>query len=174
MNKKFSCLLIATLCLCLGACKSQTETVKVDCGDFTLSCPASWQVKTYKDASEGAPLAQIHMPDKDNRASNIFVYAHEAQNLKAEDFTAAYAQNLVDAAAAANKAELTLESCDHVVLGGRPAVSIRYSGMISGSKIIFTDQIIPLETKFYRITYTQLNENDASGLEAVMNTVNFR
>ena len=174
MKKRILALLTAAVCLLLVACASSDTPVTVDCGDFTIACPRNWRVNVAEEAVDGEPIAQIYLPEQNNYTSNIVITLQEVAGLKAQDFTETYAQNLVDASSEALGVTFTLETCEHITLGNRAAVSIRYSGTVDGHKVVITEQLIPLEEKLYRITYTRLNEADTTQMEAVMGSVNFK
>ncbi len=173
MKKIIPVLLIAFLCLLSVACAT-TEPVAMDCGDFSITCLRGWKVLMPDEADEYSPVVQIYLPEKDGYTSNIIITMQHLRGLQAEDFTQAYAQNIVDASSESTGVPFTLDSLEYVVLGARKAVAIRYSGMKESHKVVVTEQLVPLEEKLYRFTYTRLNESDTSALEAVMASIVFK
>ena len=173
MKKRLFALLTAALCLVMGACSSSAP-VTVDCGDFSIACPRGWRVKTAEEATDNGPLMQVFLPEVNGKASYIAVTMQDVSGLKAADFTEANAQALVDASAAASGMAFTLDACEQTTLGNKAGVIIRYSGMKGEDKVVITEQLIPEDTKLYRITYTRLNESDGALMDEVMASVSFK
>jgi len=173
MKKRILVLLSVMMCLLLGAC-SGGSMVSVDCGDFTIQCPRSWNMKIPEDVKPGEPIAQIHLPEQDNYTSNIVITAQGVSGLKAEDFTEDYAQDLVDTSIESTGVQFTLNSCEHITLGTRAAVLIRYTGEKDGHNIVISEQLIPMEDRLYRITFNRLNDSDAESMDAAMASVAFK
>ena len=173
MKKRILVLLSVMLCFMLGAC-SAGSTVIVDCNDFTINCPRSWNMKVVENATPGEPIAQIHLPEVDNYTSNIVVTAMAVAGLKADDFTEDYARDLVETSSESTGVTFTLDSCEHITLGSRAAVIIRYSGEKDGHNIVISEQLIPMPDMLYRLTFNRLNDVDAEPMDSAMASVAFK
>jgi len=173
MKKRILVLLSVVMCLLMGAC-SGGNLVTMDCGDFTMACPRSWKMNMREDATVGEPIAQVYLPEQDNYTSNIVITVQGVGGLKAEDFTEAYAQNLVETSSESSGVTFTLNSCEHITLGSHAAVLIRYSGEKDGHNIVISEQLIPMADRLYRLTFNRLNDADAESMDAAMASVAFK